>query len=194
MVPSMRVLTTWMYFDRSQVREGEPRRFRGRPAEEIEPGIGVAWFAGETSNLMEPIHNLKAFRPLRGHREREEPLTEESLRNYVDLFLMDADEFEFDRPERSMKNEQIVEYLLDQPIVIERSPPFHITLRGLITATNLPIWIGTYMGWSVAPDHSVLLFITVPGGIIVVSSAIGLASALGAGLSTSVKRLFAVNK
>jgi len=51
-------------------------------------------------------------------------------------------------------------------------------------------WIGTYLGWSVASDRSVLLFITVPGGIIIVSSAIGLASALAAGLSKSVKRLF----
>jgi hypothetical protein len=91
-----------------------------------------------------------------------------------------------------MKNEQAVDYVLSQPFVVERSPPIHLTLRGLITATNLPIWIGTYMGWSVVPDHSVLLFITVPGGIIIVSSAAGLANALGAGLSKSVKRLFKI--
>jgi hypothetical protein len=65
------------------------------------------------------------------------------------------------------------------------NPPY-----ALITTTNLPVWIGTYMGWSVVPDHSVLLFITVPGGIIIVSSAAGLANALSAGLSASVKRLF----
>jgi hypothetical protein len=112
------------------------------------------------------------------------------IRNYIDLFLMAAREFEFDRPERSMENPQIVDYILTQPIVIERSPPFHITLKDLLTSTNLPVWIETYMGWSVAPEHSVLLFITVPGGIIVVSSAAGLATALAAGLSKSVKRLF----
>jgi len=103
---------------------------------------------------------------------------------------MDAEEFEFSRPERSLKNPTIVDYVLTQPIVIERSPPVHINLKGLITATNLPVWIGTYMGWSVVPDHSILLFITVPGGIIIVSSAAGLANALSSGLSTSVKRLF----
>ncbi len=37
---------------------------------------------------------------------------------------MDAAEFEFDRSERSLKNPDIVDYLLCQPIVIERSPPF----------------------------------------------------------------------
>jgi hypothetical protein len=88
----------------------------------------------------------------------------------------------------------IVDYVLSQPIVIERSPPITVTLKGLLTATNLPIWIGTYMGWSVVPDHSVLLFITVPGGIIVVSFATGLALALSAGLSKSIKRLFHIVK
>ncbi|MCG2627757.1 hypothetical protein L6654_14070 [Bradyrhizobium sp. WYCCWR 13023] len=89
-----------------------------------------------------------------------------------------------------MKNTDIVEHVINQPIVIERSPPFHITLKGLVTSTNLPVWIGTYMGWSVAPEHSPLLFITVPGGIIIFTSATRLADALGAGLSKSVKRLF----
>lgn len=74
--------------------------------------------------------------------------------------------------------------------MIERSPPDLMSLKGAITKTNLPVFIGTYMGWSVVPDSSVLLFISVPGGIIVVSSAMGLANALASGLSTSVKRLF----
>ena len=182
----MRILTTWMYFDSSQI-SGETRfRPRGR-GEEAEPGIGVAWFRGDTTALME-ISNLKIFRSL--PRSQNGALSEEALRNYIDLFLMDAEEYEFGSPERSLKNASVIDYILSEPIVIERSPPFHITLKGLLTTTNLPIWIGTYMGWNVAPEHSVLLFITVPGGIIVVSSATGLATAMAAGLSKSVKRLF----
>ncbi|HEX5280853.1 MAG TPA: hypothetical protein VFW28_12310 [Micropepsaceae bacterium] len=187
----MRVITTWMYFDRSQIT-AEPnfgRRPRGR-GEEPEPGIGIGWFVGDTTNLMSPIHNLKVFHSLRG-QEKEEALSAENLRNYVDLFLMDVEEFEFDRSVgRMIVNRDVVEYVLSEPFVIERSPPVHMTLKGLLTTTNLPIWIGTYMGWSVVPDHSVLLFITIPGGIVVVSSATGLALALSAGLSKSVKRLF----
>ena len=184
----MRILTTWMYFDSSQVTAEPPwrERRRGR-GEEPEPGIGIAWCAGDTAELMS-VSNLKVFRTLPGP-EREE-FNEEIFRNYLDAFLMDAEEHEFLRPERSLKNPAIVDYILTQPIVIERSPPFHVTLKGLITTTNLPVWIGTYMGWSVVPEHSVLLFITVPGGIIIVSSATGLANALSSGLSTSVKRLF----
>ena len=184
----MRILTTWMYFDSSQVAAEPPWRGRRRGrGEEPEPGIGVAWCAGDTTTLM-PVSNLKVFRPLSG-QEREE-FNEEIFRSYLDAFLMDAEEHEFLRPERSVKNPAIVDYVLTQPIVIERSPPFHVNLKGIITTTNLPVWIGTYMGWSVVPDHSILLFITVPGGIIIVSSAAGLANALSSGLSTSVKRLF----
>lgn len=188
----MRVLTTWMYFDDTKIR-GEPssgRRRRGR-GEEPDPGIGIGWFAGDTATLMTPIDNLKLFRALR-HHESEQPLSVEALRNYLDLFVIDADEYQFDRPERSLKNEGLVDYVLLEPFVVERSPPVHLTLKGMVNATNLPVWIGTYMGWSVVPDNSVLLFITVPGGIIIGSSAAGLANALSAGLSKSVKRLFRI--
>lgn len=183
----MRILTTWMYFDRSEVTVEPPfGRPRGR-GEEPDPGVGVGWFAGDTT-MLRPISDVKIFRSFPG--TTNEALTEELLRNYADLFLLDAEEYEFSRRERSMKNSAVVDYILTQPIVIERSPPVHVTLKGLLTSTNLPIWIGTYMGWSVAPEHSVLLFVTVPGGIIIVSSAAGLATALAAGLSKSVKRLF----
>jgi hypothetical protein len=184
----MRILTTWMFFDIAQVSAEPPwrERRRGR-GDEPEPGIGIAWCAGDTAELM-PVSNLKVFRVLPGAEIEE--FNEEILRSYLDAFVMDAEEHEFSRPERSLKNPNIVDYVLTEPVVVERSPPIHVTLKGMINATNLPVWIGTYMGWSVAPEHSVLLFITVPGGIIIVSSAAGLANALSSGLSSSVKRLF----
>jgi hypothetical protein len=95
--------------------------------------------------------------------QTQEEFNEQQLRSYLDGFLMGAEEFELMRPQRSLKNPNIVDFALTQPVVIERSPPIHVTLKGLITATNLPVWIGPYMGWSVVPDHSILLFITVPG-------------------------------
>ena len=184
----MRVLTAWMYFESSQVTAEPPWRGRRRGrGDEMEPGIGIAWCAGDTTSLLS-VSQMKVFRPLHGPEPQE--FNEQTLRTYLDAFLMDAEEFEFIRPERSLKNPNIVEHVYTEPVVIERSPPIHVTLKGMINSTNLPVWIGTYMGWSVVPDHSVLLFITVPGGIIIVSSAAGLANALSAGLSSSVKRLF----
>lgn len=186
----MRILTTWMYFDPEQVKAEAPwrERRRGR-GDEPEPGVGIAWCGGDTTALGD-IDNVKAFRRLRPRPRNTEEFSEEVFRRYLDAFVMDAEEFEFARLERSLKNPAIVDYILNQPIVIERSPPFHFPLKGVITSSNFPVWIGTYMGWSVVPDHSVLLFITVPGGIIIVSSAAGLANALSAGLSSAVKKLF----
>lgn len=67
----MRILTTWMYFDSSQVAAEPPWRDRRRGrGEEPEPGIGIAWCAGDTTELMS-VSNLKAFRTLPG-LEREE--------------------------------------------------------------------------------------------------------------------------
>src|SRR5580698_7892519 len=127
----MRILTTWMYFDRDQVKDGGPFRGPrpGRGEEKPDLGIGVAWCAGDTTDMM-PISNLKIFRELPGWREQE--FNEEILRSYLDAFLMDAEEYEFFRPERSLKNPEIVDYVLTQPIVIERSPPFTVTLKGLL--------------------------------------------------------------
>ncbi|WP_156816351.1 hypothetical protein [Oceanibaculum indicum] len=182
----MRIITTWMYFDPSQVAGDESyRRGRGR-GDKVEPGIGIAWCAGDTSTLM-PISSLKAFRKL---QDLNEEFNETALHRYIDAFLLDEDEFDFSRPDRSIKNSDLVDFVINEPFVIQRSPPDLLSLKGAITKTNFPVWIGTYMGWSVVPGDSVLLFISVPGGIIIVSSAVGLANALGSGLSTSVKRLF----
>jgi hypothetical protein len=190
----MRVLTTWIYLEEAQVKGYVPstRRYRGFRTDDNldEPGIGIGWFPGDTTDLLTPIDHLKAFRPIRAREKAE--LSVEALQYYTDLFLLDADEHQFSRPRRSVRNSEAVEYVLAQPFVIERSPPIHVTLKGMINATNLPVWIGTYMGWHVVPDHSVLLFITIPGGIIVVSSAAALANGLSAGLSKTVKKLFRV--
>lgn len=182
----MRIITTWMYFNPSQITgEGKYRRRRGR-SEEVEPGIGIAWCVGDTANLM-PISSLKVFNTL---QDEDDEFNETVLRRYIDAFLADAEEYDFIRPERSIKNPDVVDFVLNEPFVIQRSPPDLLSLKGAITKTNFPVWIGAYMGWSVVPDHSVLLFISVPGGVIIMSSAVGLANALGSGLSTSVKRLF----
>src|SRR5215471_7467680 len=101
----MRVLTTWMYFDPSQVTAEPPWRSRRRGrGDEPEPGIGIAWCAGDTTSLMS-VSELKDFRRLTGPEIEE--FNEQTLRSYLDAFLMDAEEFEFSRPEPSLKNSNI---------------------------------------------------------------------------------------
>ena len=102
----MRILTTWMYFDPSDINSEAPwrERRRGR-GDEPEPGIGIAWCAGDTTELMS-ISNLKVFRTLPGV-EREK-FNENVLRSYLDAFLVDAEEYEFSRSERSLKNSKVM--------------------------------------------------------------------------------------
>jgi hypothetical protein len=78
--------------------------------------------------------------------EREK-FNEEIFCSYLDAFLMDAEQYEFLRSERSLKN-PIVDYVLTEPIVIERSPPVSSQSEGAHYNDDLPVWIGTYMGVS----------------------------------------------
>jgi hypothetical protein len=65
-----------------------------------------------------------------------------------------------------------------------------VSLKGLIDNTNLPIIVGTFVGWEVAQPNAIMLFITVPAGIVAVSSAIGIGRALQNGLNKVLSRLF----
>jgi hypothetical protein len=137
------------------------------------------------------IENIKAFRPLRPDQPDYPNLHQ--IRGLLDLFLRDEPDQRFLRipPDDLLENPSIVNYLLDQEIVMEHSPPFSISLKGVLDRANTPMWIGTLVGFSAAPwDHPVLLLLTVPGGIIAVSSARGIGSAMESGLQKAMKRLF----
>ncbi len=73
---------------------------------------------------------------------------------------------------------------------MENSPPFSFSLKVLLDKANTPLWIGTFIGGAAAWGHPVLLFVTVPGGIIVISSASGIGRAMDAGLNRALDRLF----
>lgn len=127
------------------------------------------------------VSELKDFRPLLGAEPEE--FGEHTLRSYLDAFVMDAEEFEFIRPERSLKNPNIVEYVCTEP---GRTVTAHTCNPQGNDQRDEPPCLNRHLhGLERCPEHSVLLFITVPGGIIIVSSAAGLANALSAGLSRS---------
>jgi hypothetical protein len=87
-----------------------------------------------------------------------------------------------------ISNLHFVSAALNAPIVIEQSPPTTIPL-GTLIAKAPGIAIGTFIGMQVAGDATYLMFVTVPGGILVVSSAIGISKALEQGLNRLVARL-----
>lgn len=191
----MRVIRTEMYFEPQDVKgfDGYTRRRppRGPRGEDEQPGLAFAWFRTDAMIDRADIENIKAFRSLRPDQPDYPDLHQ--IRGLLDLFLRDAVDPDFLRIPRDdlLENPSIVDYLLDQEIVMEHSPPFSISLKGVLDRANTPMWIGTLVGFSAAPwDHPVLLLLTVPGGIIAVSSARGIGSAMESGLQKAMKRLF----
>jgi hypothetical protein len=190
----MRIIRTEMYFDEEQVRGYEP--FRSRPPREgsgKNPGVAFLWIKGEVDGLPD-IENSKDFEPLPGRRAGQpdgEALTDQ-VRGILDLFIKDSGERDFLRiPSASrLENRALVDFILEQDIVMEHSPPFAISFKALLNTKNSPLWIGTYIGAEMAWDHPLLMILTVPSGIIVVSSALGIGTAMQAGLNKAIKRLF----
>jgi hypothetical protein len=78
--------------------------------------------------------------------------------------------------------------LAEADVVVQRSPPLDIPLKGLLSKSASTV-IGTYLGYAVAGDHTSLLLASVPGGIIVVGTAIGVSRALETGFAQLVREL-----
>ena len=93
-------------------------------------------------------------------------------------------------PELSIENPHIVDQILNEGIAIERPPLFSISFKALLDTKNSPMWTGTSIGIGAAWDRPVLLLITVPSGIVIASSAVGIGNAMQAGLNEVIKRLF----
>ena len=79
--------------------------------------------------------------------------------------------------------------LIETPIVIELSPPTILPL-GTLLAKAPGIAIGTFVGIQAASEMpAYIALLTVPGGIIAVSSAIGISRALERGLNKAIEKL-----
>ncbi|NPU64725.1 hypothetical protein HL667_06940 [Bradyrhizobium sp. 83012] len=85
-------------------------------------------------------------------------------------------------------NGSIVNEVLQAGVVVERSPPQSVTLASLLKGAS-SVTIGTLLGQGVAAGSYPLMFITVPMGIVVVGSAIGISKGLQDGLQREVERL-----
>ena len=186
----MRVILTGMYFDDQAVKvSGIHRRSRRfRPSfdrDEKNDGLLFAWFRSGSVGPFD-IKNYKWF--------DGEEIDLEDVGSAIDILLQDGDKrpgWRFRTEKEPILNPHLVEFVLEQDIIIEQSPPVAIPFKDLLKKTNAPILMGAYMmGQSIAGDHPILMFVTVPGGIIVIGSALGVAEALAAGLNKQIKKLF----
>jgi hypothetical protein len=78
--------------------------------------------------------------------------------------------------------------LLDETVIVERSPPEAIPLR-VILGHATQISIGAYLGAQAAENSHLLMLATVPAGIIIIGSAVGVSEGLRKGLNKSIARL-----
>ena len=85
-------------------------------------------------------------------------------------------------------NRHIVDFVKNAGVVIEQSPPVAIPFASLLRKAS-SVTIGTMMGAAVAIDNPPLMFITIPAGIIVVGSAMGVSKGLERGLAKKIERL-----
>jgi len=77
---------------------------------------------------------------------------------------------------------------VEQGFVVQNSPPEVANLLKLL-AKHPSVLIGTYVGSSIADGSLPLLLITVPLGIVVVGSAVGISRGLENGLHKSIEKL-----
>jgi hypothetical protein len=76
-----------------------------------------------------------------------------------------------------MPNRVVVEAVLEQPVVIERSPAETFSLATLLKTAGPSVAIGTIAGIQAAP-FPLMLLVTIPTGILLVGTAITLTKAL----------------
>jgi hypothetical protein len=106
--------------------------------------------------------------------------TVEAFYAFIDAAL-EGREAEFDpgRIPRQNRNANIIEMIGSQPIIIEQSPAIGEAFTDVLkTATS--VRVGTYVGYRTGGDNPILMFVTVPLGIIVVGSSGFLGVRIGA--------------
>lgn len=181
----MRVIRTELYFDEDTIRSTVRRpRFRPMHSREKSDGLAFLWFRSDSPGP----YSIRSYKWFSG---KEVGSTD--IRIILDLLLQDIEGDDIGRfigtQERS-SNESIIDYVIDQGIIIEQSPPKAIKFKDLLKSSNTALLLGAYIGRSMAGDNPALLILTIPGGIIVVGSALGIADAMADGLNKHVKRLF----
>lgn len=109
---------------------------------------------------------------------------------FIDMVVQGTEQRQF--AERiyadAIVNRHIVDFVKNAGVVIEQSPPEAIPFASLLRKAS-SVTIGTMMGAAVAIDNPPLMFITIPAGIIVVGSAMGVSKGLERGLAKKIERL-----
>jgi hypothetical protein len=142
------------------------------------PGITFAWFKGEFRD----DDSLQLVAGDEINRRSQE------VRIFFELALTNTERQFEQRRYGPLGNDGTINQIMDADVIVENSPPeavpFSVLLRNASTAV-----VGTYIGVRIAGSNPVLMLLTVPAGLLVVGSAMGVAKALEKGLNKRVLRL-----
>ncbi len=177
----MRVIRTEMFFENVEdIGPGVSKAAR------MNPGVAVAFLD------VKPTSNFPFSSLLKEPIVYDSP-NEREMRRFLDLAVR-GNERSYGRPyskywRDDVRNSAIVDSIMNANIVVEESPPSWEQLKALVSKSPA-IGIGTFVGFQWAGTHPELMILTVPIGIVVVSSAIGISEALKKGLNKKVEALF----
>jgi hypothetical protein len=176
----MRVIRTELYFN--------PKVVEALSRVQIDnPGLAVAWFAAELDTEID-LHEIADKSWHNFNLEDAEIFIAAAIANFQNL--NEPSEVLIPGQIRaSATANSFAKYVLEQPIVIEHSPPEAVPFSALLKGASGAV-IGTYVGFQIAGENSLLLLVTVPGGLMVVSSAMGISKALEKGFNKLVSRAF----
>jgi hypothetical protein len=180
----VRIIKTEMYFDATDLHW--PR------AEELyaNPGISVAFIKAEFPDGRELLKEIVSDRPIELADEGNELL----IRIFLDEAVVGAQQPFRNRDtgdntsdiDVTIHNADIVDFIFDADIIIERSPPHAVAFKALAKSASA-LSVGAYVG--VAGLEHPLLFLTVPAGILVVGAAVSVSKAFERGLNLKVERV-----
>jgi hypothetical protein len=151
------------------------------PRPEPTYGVSVAWISVPRELEEADIRALIEARDFN--------LRSGQLRNFLGLALSGREDEFFDHDRNSVRdNDPEPNQILYGNIIIEQSPPEAVPLSLLLSKASTTV-IGTYIGFQLAGDNPVLLLATVPLGLIVIGSAMGVSKAFEKGLTKAISRL-----
>ncbi len=190
----MRVIRTEYYIDKmNQIKTRRPRHMRmlwGPYAEKFESGgIAFAWFRGDC-----PVYHPNITFEQAWLDAQLFPVKDINLA--LDLIVGEERLFPSERLSKLAQENlplqfpELVEFILEQNVLIEQSPPNEIKFKDLVKGLNTPMMLGAYLGYEMAGDSPGLLFLFVPSGILVVGTVLGITEALATGLNKQIARLF----